>query len=103
MASHPGRMGLEFSILRERPRDFTPADGLLVLLLMYEDLTSVWRDEVARDANRHLPPDVLRFVFSVVSDDDVTIVPDAEPLLPPPLPVLSTPSRGAAHLAAGDE
>lgn len=103
LASHAGRLGLEFAVLRERPRDFVPADGLLVLLLMYEDLTTVWRDEVARDANRHLPPDTLRFVFSVVSDDDVTIVPDGEPLLPPPLPGPSPAPRGAARLVAGEE
>jgi penicillin amidase len=84
--SHAGRLGLEFAILRERPRRFTPEDGLVVLLLMYEDLTTVWRDEAARDANRHLPPAVARFVFSTLSNDDGTLVPDAEPLRPPPLP-----------------
>ena len=101
LASHGGRLGLEFALLRERPRDFTPADALLVLLLMYEDLTTVWRDEAARDANRQLPPDVARFVFSSVSADDVTIVPDASPLRPPPLPELpAATEKGSAASAA---
>ncbi|HQR47447.1 MAG TPA: penicillin acylase family protein, partial [Thermoanaerobaculia bacterium] len=97
LASHPGRLGLEFALLGNRPRDFAPADALLVLLLMYEDLTTVWRDEAARDANRHLPADVARFVFSTVSADDPTIVPDAAPVGPPPLPELAVagPVRGA--------
>ncbi|HUM02944.1 MAG TPA: penicillin acylase family protein [Thermoanaerobaculia bacterium] len=101
LASHGGRLGLEFALLGERPRDFTPADALLVMLLMYEDLTTVWRDEVARDANRQLPPDVARFVFSSVSSDDVTIVPDGTPLRPPPLPELSAATeKGSAEAAA---
>ena len=101
IASHAGRLGLEFALLRERPRDFKPADALLVLLLMYEDLTTVWREEAARDANRQLPPDVARFVFSSVSADDVTIVPDAAPLRPPPLPeLLAATEKGSAATAA---
>jgi penicillin amidase len=99
LASHSGRLGLEFAILRERPRDFAPADGLLVLLLMYEDLTTVWRDEAGRDANPHLPAGVARFVFSSLSGDDVAIIPDAEPLFPPPLPEL--PASGSRSTAAG--
>ncbi len=102
LASHAGRLGLEFALLRERPRDFKPADALLVLLLMYEDLTTVWREEAARDANRQLPPDVARFVFSSVSADDVTIVPDAAPLRPPPLPELAAATeKGSAAVTAG--
>jgi penicillin amidase len=103
LASHAGRLGLEFALLRERPRDFVPADGLLVLLLMYEDLTTIWRDEAARDANRHLPPGVSRFVFSNLSGDDVAIVPDREPLLPPPLPELAAAGGRTALAASGDE
>ena len=86
--SHAGRWGLEFAILRTRPRPFTPADALLVLLLMYEDLTTVWPDEVARVANDRLPEEVRRFVFSNVSEDDVPLVPDREALRPPPLPAV---------------
>ncbi len=98
LASHPGRLGLEFALLGERPRDFTPADSLLVLLLMYEDLSTAWRDEVGRDAASSLPPALARFVFSALSDDDVPLVPDAAPLVPPPLPERLPP---AARRAAG--
>ena len=100
LASHAGRLGLEFALLRRRPRDFAPADALLVLLLMYEDLTTVWRTEAARDAGRRLPPDVARFVFSSVSADDVTIVPDAAPLRPPPLPELPAATDHGAPVPA---
>ena len=89
LASHPGRLGLEFALLRERPREFTPADSLLVLLLMHEDLSTVWRDEAGRDIGRLLPPSVARFVFSTLSDDDVPLVPDASPLTPPSLPEMA--------------
>ncbi len=100
--SHPGRLGLEFALLRERPREFTPADSLLVLLLMYEDLSTVWRDEAGRDAGRLLPPSLARFVFSTLSDDDVPLVPDASPQLPPPLPEVAPAAlRKVAALGAG--
>jgi penicillin amidase len=104
LGSHPGRLGLEFALLRERPREFTPADSLLVLLLMYEDLSTVWRDEVGRDAGRSLPPSLLRFVFSTLSDDDGPLVPDASPLTPPSLPeMVPAGERKVAALGAGED
>ncbi len=106
IASHAGRWGLEFSLLRQRPHDFAPEDSLLVLLLMYEDLTSVWRTEVARDANRRLPPGLTDFVFSNVTGADVTLVPDREAVVPPPLPSLDARDAGApgsAGLSAGED
>ncbi|MFI5180233.1 MAG: penicillin acylase family protein [Thermoanaerobaculia bacterium] len=102
LASHPGRLGLEFALLRERPRDFTPADSLHVLLLMYEDLSTSWKDEVGRDAAKSLSPSLARFVFSTLSEDDVPLVPDAAPLTPPPLPEAVPPSGRKVALLATD-
>jgi penicillin amidase len=104
LASHPGHVGLEFALLRERPREFTPADSLLVLLLMYEDLSTVVRDEMGRDAGRSLPPSLARFVFSTLSGDDVPLVPDVSPLTPPSLPETAPAAeRKVAALGAGDD
>jgi len=106
LESHAGRWGLEFALLRTRPKPFTPADALLVLLLMSEDLTTVWPDEAVRGANAGLASGVRAFVFSTAYGDDVPVVPDAAPFPPPPLPVLAPTAaeRPAAALepAPGD-
>ncbi len=106
LESHAGRWGLEFALLRTRPKPFVPADALLVLLLMSEDLSTVWPDEAARGANAGLPADLREFVFSTGSEDDVPVVPDAAPFRSPPVPVLATSAaeRPAAvlELAPGD-
>ena len=87
--SHPGRLGLEFTLLRITPRRFTPADSLLVLLLMYEDLTTTWRAEASAETLAALPEGVRRFLTSRATPDDVSLVPDAIPVTRAPLPDLT--------------
>jgi penicillin amidase len=89
LETHRGRLGLEFDFLRREPRPFTPADSLLVLLKMYEDLSSTWETEIALERLARLPGGLGRFLVPRVTQDDVTLVPDARPVEIPPLPDLT--------------
>ncbi len=93
--SHAGRLGLEFALLRFSPRRFTPADALVVHLLMCEDLSTSWRRDLALERLSRVPAEVRRFVGSTATAGDVLLVPDAEPPALPPLPDL-----GGVPLAA---
>ena len=86
--SHHGRLGLEFALLSVSPRRFTPADALVVHLLMCEDLSTSWRRDLALEKLARVDPAVRRFVAETASADDVLLVPDAAPLALPPLPDL---------------
>jgi penicillin amidase len=78
--SHRGRWGLEFQILHVEPRPWTPADSLKVLLLMDEDLSSSWMQELRREPiARTLTPEQARLLMPQVTDHDVLVVPDADP------------------------
>ncbi|MGZ6987390.1 MAG: penicillin acylase family protein, partial [Thermoanaerobaculia bacterium] len=94
--THAGRWGLEFALLRLTPRRFTPADALRVLLIMYEDLSSTWRKEIAAERLRGRPPAVRRFLTSPFTADDLVLVPDAAKPELPEVPGL----EGAAPAAA---
>ena len=98
LTSHDGRIGLEFKLLRKTPRPFTSADSLLVLLLMYEDLTTSWKNEVAEEKLSVVPAALRTFLLRKATPDDPLLVPDAEPPSFPPLPDL-----GGARLAASFE
>lgn len=93
LAMHAGRLGVEFALLRHTPKPFTARDSLLVLLLMYEDLTSTWRRDLAREKLARQPEGIRAFVAANVTRDDVTLVADA---VPPVLPGLPTASASAA-------
>jgi penicillin amidase len=84
--ARPGRLGLEFTLLGLSPRRFTPADALLVHLLMCEDLSTSWRRDLALEKLGRVHPAVRRFVTETASPDDVLLVPDAAPPAWPPLP-----------------
>jgi penicillin amidase len=86
LESHPGRAGLELQLLGVTPRPWTVADSLLVLLLMHEDLSSSWRDELRAEAIAKLPPAERRFLMPIVTDADVLVVPDADPKPPADAP-----------------
>ena len=86
--THPGRLGLEFTLLRISPHRFTPADALVVQLLMCEDLSTSWRRDLALEKLARVVPAVRRFVTETSSADDVLLVPDAAPLVTPPVPDL---------------
>ena len=75
--ARPGRLGLEFTLLGLSPKRFTPADALLVHLLMCEDLSTSWRRDLALEKLGRVDPAVRRFVSETASADDVLLVPDA--------------------------
>lgn len=89
LRARPGRWGAELSLLRVSPRPFRPSDSLLVLLLMWEELTSTWEDERAAESLSTLPPSLQAFLLPRATRDDVVLVPDGVPLLPPGLPVVT--------------
>jgi len=79
IAQRPGRWGLEFQLLGLKPEAWTPADSLKVLLLMHEDLSSSWKQELQAEALAVLPRPVQRFLQPSVDPDDEPLVPDARP------------------------
>ena len=89
--ARPGRLGLEFAVLRISPKRFTPADALVVHLLMCEDLATSWRRDLALEKLAGTDPAVRRFVTETVSSEDVLLVPDAAPVPAPPRPALGGP------------
>jgi penicillin amidase len=88
LASHRGRAGVELTILRVPPHTWTLADSLMVLLLMHEDLSARWKVELENERIAKLPPSLRDFLLASRTSDDVTLVPDAAPLPPVPLPDL---------------
>jgi penicillin G amidase len=48
LATHGSALPLEFTLLGYQPRPWSVVDSLLVCLYMYRDLTSSWRDELAK-------------------------------------------------------
>ena len=101
LRSHEGRIGLEFRLLRKTPRPFTPADSLLVLLLMYEDLTTPWKNEVAAERLAAVPAVLRAFLLRRATPSDPLLVPDAEPPSFPPLPDLPGAKLAASFEAPG--
>ncbi len=77
--NHPDRWGLEFQLLKFKPKPWTSADCLKGLLLMHEDLSSSWRQELRNEALKVLPDAQRRAIQPVVTDWDQLIIPDAEP------------------------
>jgi penicillin amidase len=99
-ASRPGRLGLEFALLRTEPEPWRPADSLAVLLLMYEQLTDDVEAERRLERVESLPASLRAFLRPQATGDDLPLVPDAEPIGPPPLPDLSGAAPPALPKAA---
>jgi penicillin amidase len=76
IATHEERWGLEFRLLGIRPKPWTSADSLKVLLLMHEDLSSSWKDELQAEALAKLPKATRDFLLPVVVEGDHPLVPD---------------------------
>jgi len=93
IASHPGRWGLEFQLVGVAPRPWTPADTVRVLLLMHQQLSESWQQDLMSGSLAALPRARRDFLTPDVSSDDVLILPDAAPPPPPSTSALLT--RGA--------
>ena len=90
IASHPGRWGLEFQLLGLQPRPWTPADSVRVLLLMHQQLSESWEEDLMSASLATLSPARRDFLTPEVSTDDVLILPDAAPPPPPSTSALLT-------------
>jgi penicillin amidase len=106
ISTHEERWGIEFRLLGIRPKPWTPADSLKVLLLMHEDLSSTWKSELQAEQVAGLPKATRDFLLPVVVEGDRPLVPDApgtrpsteayfNVLMPAPQPK-TRPSRRAA-------
>jgi penicillin amidase len=90
IASHPGRWGVEFQLLALEPRPWTPADSIRLVLLLHQQLSETWRDDLLNESLAALPRARRDFLTPEVSTDDVLVLPDAEPRPAPSTAALLT-------------
>jgi penicillin amidase len=64
---------VEFRVLKYRPRDWTPADTLVIGKLMAEDLSTSWRVDLIRAALADLPKEKREALLPVFSPIDVLV------------------------------
>lgn len=76
ITSHPGRWGLEFRLLGVKPEPWTPADSLKVALLMNEDMSTTWRQELQEEALEFLAAPTRAFLLPTYARDDAPLIPD---------------------------
>ena len=88
--SREGRWGIEFKLLGLAPRPWTVADSLKVLLIMHEDLSTSWREELQGALLLSLPKERRDLLMPRATEEDVLLVPDADPAPVPPTRRLST-------------
>jgi penicillin amidase len=97
----PGRWGLEFQLLGTVPDPWTPEDSLEGLLILNEDLSASWRQELRTSALAGLPAAVRRFLQPSVSARDLLVVPDAAPAPAPDAFAAFPPGEGARAALEG--
>lgn len=100
--ARPGRWGAEFRLLGIVPAPWTAADSLKVLLLMHEDLSSSWREELQAALLQALPAERRALLMPRATEEDVLLVPDAAPLPVPPARLLSGPDLRTARAVLAD-
>ncbi len=102
LQARPGRWGVEFRLLGFAPRPWTVADSLKVLLLMHEDLSTSWREELQAALLQGLPAERRALLMPRATEEDVLLVPDAAPLPAPPTRLLSAPALRTAQAVLAD-
>jgi penicillin amidase len=65
---------VEFRILQYKPRPWTPADSIVLGLLMHESLTTSWQTDLVRAAFADLPPERFRELFPEFTPLDTPVV-----------------------------
>src|SRR4029453_5940618 len=90
IASHPGRWGVEFQLLGLEPRPWTPAASIRLVLLLHQQLSETWQDDLGNESLAALPRARRDFLTPEVSTDDVLVLPDAEPRPAPSTAALLT-------------
>lgn len=63
----------EFLLLQYSPRNWTPADTLVVGKILAEGLSSTWTDDLSRAALTNLPQDKLNDIFNQKTPYDVVL------------------------------
>jgi penicillin amidase len=102
MRERAGRLGVEFLLLGFQPAPWTPADAIKGLLLMNEDMSTSWRQELRSEALAALPEAARRFLAPAVTDRDSLLVPDAQPGPRPDAAFLFGATPSAARAEAPD-
>jgi penicillin amidase len=75
---HRGRLPLEFSLLGYQPRPWQPADTLVIVGYMYQDLTHTWEAELNRaKVTERVGAERARELFSQESELDRYVVGEA--------------------------
>jgi penicillin amidase len=70
--THAGQYPVEFSLLRYDPEPWSAVDSLLIGLYMFRNLTTTWKDEIAkRDMLSDGDPAKVNFLFPVRSGMEV--------------------------------
>jgi len=66
LSTHLDSLPIEFTLLGYQPRPWSVVDSLLVCIYMFRDLTSTWRDEIAkRDMLASGDPAKVQYLFPV--------------------------------------
>lgn len=78
--THKGSLPVEFSLLHYTPEPWQPRDSMLVLLVLWQDLTTSFPTKLNREAlSAHLPAELLEDIYPVGSfRDRVAAQPRAE-------------------------
>ncbi|MGA2773008.1 MAG: penicillin acylase family protein, partial [Bryobacteraceae bacterium] len=72
IATHPGGLPLEFTLLGYQPRPWSAVDTLLLCLHMFRTLTTTWRNEIIkRNMMAEGDPQKVDFLFPVRATGDV--------------------------------
>src|ERR1017187_474943 len=72
IATHPGGLPLEFTLLGYQPRPWSAVDSLLVCLHMFRNLTTTWRNELLkRNMLAEGDPQKVDFLFATRAAGDV--------------------------------
>jgi penicillin amidase len=98
--SHEGHWGVEFRLLGFEPQLWTTADCIKVLLLMNEDLATSWREELQQAFLQALPPERRALLMPRSTEEDVLLVPDADPPPVPPTRTIVLPEKTLKASAA---
>ena len=99
------RQPIEFTLLRYKPKSWTPADTYLISLYMYKSLTSTWKSKLNRQwVMEKAGPERSRLLFNEDSPLDIPVVSALPATIAKPagriLPKLSQHADGSASSAA---
>lgn len=64
----------EFKILQYRPREWRPADSIVVSKIFADALSNTWRQDLLKASLQNLPADKRAQIFEVSTRDDVLLV-----------------------------